>query len=176
VAGRVFVGWTHVEDDDLARGGPAKQLVAGDLLDAAAQVGVPGRAHLGEQRRGGIADPREQPGYVVAGQRVEDAGALLARGDQPRLVKYLQVGRAAAQAQASLAGEILHAALALREQVHQLQPLRAGQRLADAGELLIQLGLALVGTHRRSCRAWRASAQHGLPARKRRRYSKNPWI
>ena len=54
------------------------------------------------------------------------------------MVEHLQVGRAGAQAQPGLAGEVLDAALALGEQVEQFQPFRAGQGLSGTGELLIQ--------------------------------------
>jgi hypothetical protein len=51
------------------------------------------------------------------------------------------------EAEAGPAGQHLDRPLPLSEHVEQLQPLRAGQRLADLRELVEQLGLADRVTH-----------------------------
>src|SRR5581483_6933173 len=58
----------------------------------------------------------------------------LVRLDQPRAAQHLEMGRGVGQAEGGFAGELLDAALALGEQVEQLEPMRAGERLADDGE------------------------------------------
>src|ERR1019366_10456662 len=76
VPGGVFGGGADIEHGDLARPGPAQQLVAGDFFDVIAQVGAAGGVDLGQQRGGHLPHGRITAGAVVAGQGVEHAGGL----------------------------------------------------------------------------------------------------
>src|SRR5437660_12398791 len=67
-----------------------------------------------------------------------DEEALLAALDQASLAQRLQMLRGVGQREPDLVGERLDAALALGEQLEQLEPVRAGQGLPDAGELSVE--------------------------------------
>src|SRR5262249_56107540 len=85
VAGCVLGGGPDVEHQDLTTGEPGGELVAADDLDpvAAAQVGVGELAQAGHMVGGHLLQGRPQPGDLVAGQRVEDAGAVPAPASPP---------------------------------------------------------------------------------------------
>ncbi len=106
---------------------------------------------MGEsQRKAELYEQFARVGKALASPKRLELLDLLAQGERSveDLAAQAGVGLASCSAHLRRRGEVLDAALALGEQVEQLQPLRAGQRLADACELLIQLGLALALAHR----------------------------
>src|SRR6266851_3315913 len=147
VAGGVFLSGPHVDDIYLAGFGPAEEFLAADRLGVvvAAQVGGAGGLGVGQVGARHLAQCPVQGGHVVAGQPVEHAGAVAAGGDQPGGVQRPHLGGGVADRHSGGGGERLDAALGLDEQVEQLQAGRVGQRLADAGELGEQRGLAFGG-------------------------------
>ena len=64
--------------------------------------------------------------------------AILAAVDQGRLAKRLKVLRRIGDGQPHLGGQRIDRALALREQLEHLEPMRIRQGLADAGEQTIE--------------------------------------
>ena len=73
-----------------------------------------------------------------AGQPVEHEQAVLSAVDQRRLPERLQVLRGVGEREADFGRERVHRALALGEQLEHFQPVGAGERLADAGELAVE--------------------------------------
>ena len=83
-----------------------------------------------------LAQRLEQADHRITGQLVEDVLALFAAGHQPGLAQFLQMLRRVGNGDARHRGELIDAALALREQFEEFEPRTARQRGADAGELL----------------------------------------
>jgi hypothetical protein len=76
---------------------------------------------------------------LVVGQPIEDEGALAPRGDQVCVEKHAQMGAGVLDGHLDLVGDVLDGALALGEEVEQLEPLRAGEGVADPGEVGVEL-------------------------------------
>ena len=74
----------------------------------------------------------------VVGEAVVDVEALLAALDQAGLAQSLEVLRGVGDREADLDRERLDGALALREELQNLEAVRARQRLPDAGELAVE--------------------------------------
>jgi hypothetical protein len=72
--------------------------------------------------------------------------------EQTRRAQPLQVLRRVGHGERRHAGQLLHRARALAEEVEQFQPFGTGQRVADPSELLVRGVLELAGGrgHRRS--------------------------
>src|SRR5439155_15147140 len=125
---------------NIARAGALDKLVHPHRLCAAAVAEV--IAHqplqLGEPALGHAAQRPAQLEDRRVGEPIADKEALLAALDQPSLAQRLQMLRGIGQRDPDLVGERLGAALALGEQLEQLEPVRAGQGLPDAGELSVE--------------------------------------
>ena len=116
-----------------------------DRLERAPSLEVLARhaLDLREPRPRERAQRDEEVRDLLVGQPVLDVEALLLRLDEPRRAQDLEVLRRVGDGDAGLLGERLDGARALAEQVEQLEPLRGRDRLADAGELLVDLVLEL---------------------------------
>ena len=82
-----------------------------------------------------LADRLPQAEHALVGEAVVDGGARPARLDEPAAAQRLQVLGGVGHRQAGLAGELVHAPLALREQLDELEAVRVGERLGHAREL-----------------------------------------
>ena len=140
MASGVLGGWPHVEHQHLTAGEPDGQLVATDDLDPfpAAQVGVGEPVQAGHVLGRRLRQCRPQVGDPVAGQRVEDSGAVAAGRHQPGPRHCPQVMGGIRHALADLAGDLLDRALTLGQQVCDLRPPPARQRPGNLGETLVQ--------------------------------------
>src|SRR5919198_6302982 len=141
VPGRVLLGRANVDEDDVAAGHPRDELVAVDGLDVAAEVLARRSVDLGQAGSGRLAQRQPQPQRLVAGQRIAHARPRALACDQAGGVQGLQVlggvrGRLIAGVR-----ELLHGARRLGQQVEQLQPHRAGERLAHHRDRLEEGGL-----------------------------------
>ncbi len=105
------------------------------------------RRSFQQMRLGHVADVEPQLGDVLSAQAVVDELALAPVLDQARFAQCLEMGARQAHVDARLLRERLHRLLALGEQFDQLEPLRAGERLADAGDVFVKGGLGDVGFH-----------------------------
>jgi hypothetical protein len=102
------------------------------------QVGAGGSFDVGQMGAGYRAHQREQLGDVDPGQSVVDLGAVAAGSHQVRGFQCLQMRRRCGQTELAGAGQCIDGALTLRQKIEQLEALAAGQRLANAGELVKQ--------------------------------------
>src|SRR5262249_52464240 len=81
------------------------------------------------------------------GQPVVDVEAVFAPVYEPSLPQHAQVLRGVGDRERGLLRQVLDRALTLRKQVKQFQPLRAGERLPNAGELRVELVFELTMSH-----------------------------
>jgi hypothetical protein len=139
--GRVELGlWPHVEHEHLAPLGLCHQFLA---TDAGQPVGL-GHHLLQRQAQfqqvffGHLAQGHAEVRHVPAAQAVDHALALAAALHQPRFLQRLQVRTGELDIDADLGGHGLHRLFPLGQHLQHLQPLRAGQGLAHAGDLFVQ--------------------------------------
>ena len=128
---------------------PGSQLRAVDHLDAVAvtQVGRRQLLEAGDMGLGHVAYRGPELGHPVARQRVVDAGPVPAGGQQTRPGQGAEVVGGVGDALVDLAGDLLHRALALGEDIDDLGSPTAGQRLGHLGEALEQRVLGGAVTH-----------------------------
>ena len=128
----------HVEDGDEALSRPLEQLPRGDRLEAVLldEIEPDDSLHLRDVGLADAAERREQAHDRVARQAVIDVQPLLPPDDQARLAELLEVLRGVGDRDPGEGGELVDAALALGEELEELQPGRARERRADAGERL----------------------------------------
>src|SRR5581483_10755320 len=131
VSGAVLPLRPDVEDDHVAACEPLLELLGGERLHpvALAQVLIGEHRHLGHVADGDVTHRRPELGDAVAREPVIDPRALAPRAHQARPRKHLQMLRRVRIALADLTGDLLHRALALREQVDDLSPPPAPERL-----------------------------------------------
>ena len=141
----VLLDRTNVEHRDLAAAHAAHQLVARDGLERAPSLEVLARHALdfGEPRPGQRSQRDEEVCDLLVREPVLHIEALLPGVDQACGAQDLQVLRRVADRDAGEAGQHLDGAWPLGKQVEQLQPLRGRGRLADPGDLLVDLVLEL---------------------------------
>ena len=77
-------------------------------------------------------------GDVVAGQRIGDEPPVAARFDQARFPEHPQMGARELHVDLGFAREDFDRLLALRQQFQHFQALRAGERLAHPGDVLVE--------------------------------------
>jgi MFS family permease len=94
--------------------------------------------HLGQAGRREVLHLAGECGDAGVREPVVDPDPVAAGGDQPGAGQHPQLSGGVGHLHLRGPGQVLDAALALGEQVQQLQPGRVGQRLADPGELLVQ--------------------------------------
>lgn len=132
----------HVEDDGLPGHDPAKQFSTVDLLGVVGiEVGPCCLVDVGKVLGGDLAQPQPQRGEVVAGHGVLDRGAVTGGAHQTGSFERLKVRRRRGQPETGGVGELGDGTRTVRQQVQQLQALAVAEGLADACELLEQLGL-----------------------------------
>src|SRR5262249_47344763 len=102
-----------------------------------------------ESRLGGGSKGEPKGQDLVASQPVEDVRPPALGLHEPGALEHLKVPGRVGDRQAGLAGEGIDAAWCLSEQIQQLEPLLAGERRADAGELAVDPVLELAMGHRR---------------------------
>jgi hypothetical protein len=137
VAGHVLRLVPQVQNGDLARPDPREQLppVHRGHLPAPAEV-LPGHlAHLGQPALGQVSERHEEGGHGLLGQPVVHVLSLLARLDQPGLPQHPQMGARVLDGELGQPGELLDRLLAVTQELHQLEPLRAGDGLAGAADM-----------------------------------------
>ncbi len=93
---------------------------------------------LGEPTFGDDADGMGEFEDRRVRKPVVDEEALLSALDQAGFPKREQVLRGVGERQACLPGERIDGTLALRQQLEELEAVRAGEALADAGELSVE--------------------------------------
>src|SRR5207248_938775 len=76
VPGGVLLGWTDVYQHDVPGREPLDELGAPDRLDLVAEVLACGALHLGQARRGDLAQGQPDPQGLVAGERIAHARAF----------------------------------------------------------------------------------------------------
>ena len=147
VAGVELLRGAHVDEHDVVASKPLEELVAADRLYFGAEVLARGALDLGEAGRRGVAQLEPQPQDVGAGERVVHARAVALAGYDTGGVQRLQVLRRVRGRLAARARQLIDAARALGEQVDQLEPAWARERLAHAGDRLEKRVLGLARTH-----------------------------
>ena len=140
---------TDVEHDHLAARQPLLKLGGGDLLDPVpfAQILVGENAHLGHMANRDVADGGPQLADPLVGQTVEDPVPLTPRADQPGSRQHLQVLRGVRDALRDLTRELLDRALPLIEDVDDLRPPTAPERLRDRRQRIEQRHLRRTTRH-----------------------------
>ena len=147
VAGLVLLGGADVDEHDVALAQACDQLVAADRVDVVAEVVACGALDLGQARDRDVAQREPQREHLVAGERVAHARALARARDHAGGVQRLQVLRGVRGRLLARARELVDRARRLCEQVEQLQPARAGERLAHQRDRLEEGVLLATGTH-----------------------------
>ena len=138
----IFRIWTNVNDDDIAPAGLGQQRVT---AFRAQHIGAGGhlierQAQLHKVFLGDFAHVHPQACHIAIAEAVVDEFALAPGLDQTRLSQGAQVGTGKAHVHAGLHGQQVNGFLALSQQLDQLKPLWARQRIADAGNVFIELG------------------------------------
>ena len=137
VSGRILLLGTHVDHGDQPLTGTLEQLPGRHrfevILDR--QVTTDKLFHLCQMAFRDIAQLVHQRHDIFVAEAVVDRHAFLACRDQSRLTQLLQVLRGIGDRQSGNPGQRIHAALALGEEFEQLEPVGAGERLADARKL-----------------------------------------
>jgi hypothetical protein len=87
---------------------------------------------------GHLAQRNAKLGDIGAAEPVDHALAVALHLHESRFLQRLQVGTGQLDVDTDLAGDGLDSLLALRQHFQNLQPLRAGQGLADPGDLFVQ--------------------------------------
>src|SRR5258708_37008151 len=95
---------------------------------------------LGKAPLGDDADRPRKLDHRWVGQPVMDEESLLAALDQTCLAKGKQVLRSVGERKPRFLGERVDRALALRQDLEELQAVRAGETFADSGELSVEAG------------------------------------
>ena len=90
----------------------------------------------------------EETECLVVRQPIEDEGALATGRDEVCLSQHAAMRAGVLDRHLDLPGDILDGALTLGEEVEQLEPFRAGERVADPRELRVQLVFVLSFGHR----------------------------
>ena len=123
-----------------------EQLLRGHRLQL-----VPGREvephdalDLGDVGLADLAERRAEPDHLVARQPVVDELAFLPPDDEPGLAQLLKVLGGVRHRHAGQGGELVDTALALGEQLEELEPGAARERGADPGELLEEVAFRAV--------------------------------
>src|SRR6266511_578199 len=149
VPGDKLLRRAHVEDHHVAAGGALHQLGAADRLQGVAghEVVLDDPVHLRQAGPGQVPQRGDEAGDLLAGQPVVHPGGLLAGLHQAGVAQHLQVRRGVGHPHPGRPGEGLDGVLALGEQLQQLDPLGAGDRLVGAGELLVEPVLCLTTLH-----------------------------
>ena len=147
VAGRVFLSRPHIDHRDVSGLDPLEKIGATDLLGSWAEVGVGSNFDIGQVGAGHRPHKRQQVGDIGAGDPVIHLGAVAAGAHQVGRLQGLQMRRRGAQAELTGAGQGIDCALALGQQVQQLQALSTAQGFADPGELIEQRVLGGPITH-----------------------------
>ena len=149
VPGRVLGFGPHVEQQHLAALQASGQLRAVDELDPVpiAEVGRGEPLEAGDMFGGDVAQRRPQVTDPVAGQRVEDPGAVPTCGQEPGAGHGPKVVRGVGDGLADLVGDVVDRPLTLGEHIDDLGPAPAGQGLGDLGEPLVQRVLGDPVTH-----------------------------
>ena len=138
MAGGELLWRPHVDEHDVAARQPFAQLLAADRLDVVAEVVVGGALDLRQPRGRGVAQGQPEAQRLLAGERVADARAFALARDHAGRVQRLQVLGGVRRRLAARARQLLDGARRLREQVEQLEPARAGERLAHQRDRLEQ--------------------------------------
>ncbi len=137
VPGLVLLVRPEVDDDRVAGADPFEQLGPAHRLHRFAHVGASRPLGVGDPFRRNGPDRRQQLVDVVSGEAVDDPRPVAPRDDQARTPERLEVRRREADRDGRPSGENLDTALALGEQVEQLDAVRVSERAADLGELLV---------------------------------------
>ena len=136
----------HVDEDDASFLEAAQELLPADRRELVASVEIVARdlVELGQLRLAGGAQRPPQRVHRRRRDAIEDALRRATALDETSRVQHLEVLRRVGDRQLRFAGQILDGALALLEEVQQLQAYGTGQRLAQAGELFVDALFQLV--------------------------------
>ncbi len=150
VPGCVLLGRADVEDDDLTGPDALEQLGTGHPLGAVAARpdGAKDLVDLRQACPAEVAERGDEAAHLLAGGAVVDAGPLPAGLDQAGLANHLQVRRRRRELEPRRLGQGLDAALGLAEQVEQLDALGVHDYLADARQLLVDIGASGIMFHK----------------------------
>ena len=138
VPGLVLDLGAHVDEHDVTAREPFEQPLAVDRVDVLAEVVARGALDLAQPRGRRVAQRQPQPQRLVARERVAHARALARARHHAGGAQCLQVLRGVRVRLPARARELLDAARRLRQQVEQLEPHRAGERLAHQRDRLEQ--------------------------------------
>src|SRR6266571_7409381 len=141
--GGVLLGWPDIHDGNGTSAGELSQLVGGYRLEVVllAEKALDEPLDLGKVVFGDLAQRHKQSDHSASSDPVDHEEAVLSGRHQPRLAQLLQVLRGIGRGHTRELRQRVHAALSLRQKLQYFQPLTARKRLADARELLEQLGL-----------------------------------
>ena len=141
VAGFVFLLGAHVEDDNFVVLEALEHVGGGDRLQGVPvfEEGVEDAVYFGQAGLAKLA--YGSPGIVdpVVGEPVVGIEALAADFNEAGFAQGLQVLGSVGYRQGGLPGKVFDGALALSEQVYQLETVRVGEGFGDTSELLVHL-------------------------------------
>jgi hypothetical protein len=140
VAGPIFGCGSGVQNHDVARPCPNEQFphANGFGVGAVPEVLADEVIEVGEAPfSDGVKSGAEVENRRVD-EAVKDEQTIFAALDQRSLSQYLKMLRRIRQRQADLAGERINRAFALSQQLQYLDPVRAGERFAEPGELAVE--------------------------------------
>jgi len=149
VPGRELRWRADIEHHDLTALQPGHQLLAAHDLDAVtlAQVGASQPVQPRDLFRRHVTHGHPQFGHPLAGQPVEDARSLPAGGHDACPGHRPQVMGGVRHALAEFTGDLLDRALTLGQQIRDLRPAAAGQRLRHLREGIKQCFLSNPVSH-----------------------------
>src|SRR5437660_12506620 len=111
------------------------------------QVLVRQLIHLCDVPDRDIADRRPEIAHPLARQPIEDPRPLPARANETRPSEYMQVLRGIRDALRDLVRDLLDRTLTLREQIDDLRPAAAAERLRDRRQRVEQRHLRCAACH-----------------------------
>src|SRR5438132_8944622 len=134
----VFGGGTDVEHDYVAGTQSLCELVTTDLFDAVrrAEVGASELVEVGDVSGGDVAHRSPQLGDALAGEAVEDAGAVAPGGEYAGPCQGPEMVRGIRNALADLIREVVHRPLPLSEHVDDLGAVSVAERLRHRSQPL----------------------------------------
>ena len=140
VAGLEFVGRSNVQDGDVSLSHQPAKLSEVDRLELIVVVEVEAHhvLHVGQMGVAELLEGAEQGKDIVAGEAVVDVGSVATRLDEAGLAEHAEVCAGVLDGRGRFVGEGFDGALALPEEVEELDAFWAREGVADAGKLRVE--------------------------------------
>ena len=105
------------------------------------------KAEFYEMRFGDVTQPDEQGRDIITAQFVDHEFAISAAVHQMRCLQRFKVSAGEFDVDMCLRGNLFNRLGALRQEIQQFQPFRAGQRFANAGDLFVERCFRVCHSH-----------------------------